>query len=214
MKKITIITSLLLLGFSNSLNAQFTQVETFSGFDKTDFTLYSSYPINEKNTLSMATLAFFQKFNEKENEEFDELGIQPTFFWNFNKQISLGPSLYYNSVAGLSQRLSAKLSLKASRLLVVVMPTLGHYQQTKRAYVETFAQIQFNTPVNEKLSIWLNGQFLTVWNDFKRHSRSFQQLRGGLSYKGHQIGVGVDFDQYGPKPVEKFSFGVYYRTIL
>ncbi|MER3373790.1 MAG: hypothetical protein RIM83_04050 [Allomuricauda sp.] len=214
MKKIVLFTSLLILGFAENSYAQFTQVELFSGFDKTDFTLYSSYPINPKNTLSIATLAFFQKFNKKANEDFDEVGVQPTFFWNINNNISVGSSLYYNSIAGYSGRLSAKFTLKRSRLLLVAIPTVGRYQQTKNIYAETYAQIQFNTPISDKISIWLNGQFLTVWDEFRKHSRSFQQLRVGVSFNGHQFGLGVDLDQYGPNPIERTSFGVYYRKTL
>ncbi|WP_020529762.1 hypothetical protein [Flexithrix dorotheae] len=216
MKKIIIITSFLTIGFANYLQAQFTQIELFSGFNKTDFTLYSSYPINEENTLSIATLAFFQKFNDKENENFDEAGVQPTLFWNINENIAIGPSLYYNSIAGYSQRLSAKFTLKNSRVLFVIIPTVAHAhsEQTDAGYAEGFAQFQFNSPINDKVSLWLNGQFLTVWDEFKTHSRSFQQLRTGISFKGHQIGIGLDFDQYGPNPIEKSSFGLYYRKTL
>ncbi|MBO0323515.1 hypothetical protein J0X14_14495 [Muricauda sp. CAU 1633] len=211
MKKILIITSLFTIGFANYLQAQFTQIELFSGLDKTDFTLYASYPINTKKTLSIATLAFFQKFNKKENEDFDEVGVQPTLFWNINKTISVGPSVYYNSISGYSGRLSAKFTLKSSRLLFVVIPTVGRYQQTKNAYAETFAQVQFNTPISDKISIGLNGQFLTVWDEFRTHSRSFQQVRAGVTFHGHQFGLGVDFDQYGPNPILISSFGMYYR---
>jgi hypothetical protein len=214
MKKIVIFTSLFILGFAQNSNAQFTQVELFSGFDKTDFTLYSSYPINEKNTLSIATLAFFQKFNKKANEAFDEAGIQPTLFWNINKHIAIGPSLYYNSFAGYSERLSAKLTLKNPRVLFVIIPTVAHSEQKDAGYAEVFAQFQFNSPINDKVSLWLNGQFLTVWDKFKTHSRSFQQLRAGVSFNGHQFGVGVDFDQYGPDPIGKSSLGLYYRKTL
>jgi len=214
MEKIIIITSFLTIGFANYLQAQFTQVELFSGFDKTDFTMYSIYPINEENTLSIATLAFFQKFNKKKNEDFDEVGVQPTLFWNINKNISIGSSLYYNSIVGYSERLSAKFTLKSSRLLLVFIPTVGHYQQTKNSYAEAFAQFQFNTPINDKAFLWLSGQFLTAWDEFKKHSRSFQQLRTGVSFNRHQFGFGLDFDQYGQKPIEKSSFGVYYRKTL
>lgn len=214
MKRIIIITSILTIGFANYLQAQFTQVELFSGFDKTDFTLYSSYSINEKNTLSIATLAFFQKFRDKENQVFDEAGVQPTLFWNLNKHIAIGPSLYYNSISGYSERLSAKFTLKHSRLLFVIIPTVAHSEQKDASYAEVFAQFQFNTPINNNVSLWINGQFLTVWDEFKTHSRSFQQLRTGVSFNGHQLGVGLDFDQYGQSPIEQTSFGVYYRNTL
>jgi len=214
MKTTVIISTLFILAFAKHSNAQFTQVELFSGLDKTDFTLYSSYPINEKNTLSIATLAFYQKFNKEANKGFDEAGVQPTLFWNINKSVAVGPSVYYNSFAGYSERLSAKLTLKNPRVLLVIIPTVAHSQQKNAGYGEVFAQFQFNTPLNDKISLWLNGQFLTVWNKFKIHSRSFQQIRSGVSYKGHQFGLGIDFDQYGPGPTEKSSFGLYYRKTL
>jgi len=214
MKKIIIIISFLIIGFANYLHAQFTQVELFSGFNKTDFTLYSSYAIDKSETFSINTLAFFQKFKDKENQNFDEIGVQPTLFWNINNHISLGPSLYYNSFSGYSERFSVKFSLKNSRVLFVVIPTVAHSEQTNDSYTEIFAQLQLNTPINDKISLWLNGQFLTVWDEFERHSRSFQQLRAGLSFKGHQFGAGVDFDQFGQKPIGKSSFGMYYRKTL
>jgi len=214
MKKIIIITSFLTIGFANYLQAQFTQLELFSGFDKTDFTLYSSYTINKSKTLSINTLAFFQKFRDEENQVFDEAGIQPTVFWNINENISIGPSLYYNSVSEYSERLSAKFTVKNSRVLFVVIPTVAHSEQNDASYAETFAQFQLNMPINKKVSLWLNGQFLTVWDKFKTHSRSFQQLRSGVSFNGHQFGIGLDFDQYGPSPIKKSSFGLYYRKTL
>ncbi len=213
MKKITIITFLLIIGFSHSFQAQFTQVELFSGFDKTDFTLYSSYAITKNQTLSLNTLAFFQKFT-KENQEFDEIGVQPTLFWNVNKRIAIGPSIYYNSFAGYSNRISAKFAVQNSRIVFVIIPTVAHSQKKNASYAEAFAQFQFHIPINDRVSLWLNGQFLTVWDEFKTHSRSFQQLRAGSSFNQHQFGIGADFDQYGQKPIEKSSFGVYYRKTL
>lgn len=216
MKKSILLASLIALCFANSLQAQFTQLELFSGFQKTDFTLYSSYPINKGNKLDIATLAFFQKFNEKANENFNELGVQPTLFWNASKRFALGPSLYYNSVAGYSKRFSAKYLLKNSRLLLVIIPSVGHAKGNKKEafYAETFAQFQYNSPINNKITLCVNGQFLTVWQAIKTHTRSFQQLRTGVSIKGHQIGLGIDLDQYGPTPIEKSSFGLYYRKSL
>ncbi|WP_121666185.1 hypothetical protein [Mesonia aquimarina] len=214
MKKIIIISSFLIIGFTSYLQAQFTQLELFSGFDKTDFTSYSSYFINKSKTLSVNTLAFFQKFENEETQGFDETGIQPTLFWSLNKHIAIGPSLYYNSFAGYSERLSAKFTLENSRIVLVIISTIAHSEQKDGSYAEVFAQFQYNLPINNNISLWLNGQFLTVWDKFKTHSRSFQQLRLGTSFNGHQLGIGLDFDQYGPNPIGKSSFGLYYRKIL
>ena len=213
MKKFIII-SFLTIGSVNYLQAQFAQVDLFSGFDKTDLTLFSSYSINRTSSFSLNTLAFFQKFKNEENQDFDEVGVQPTLFWNINKNIAIGPSIYYNSFAGYAERLSAKFILKNSQVLVVIISTVAHAEQTNASYAEVFAQFQFNKPLSDQVDLWLNGQFLTIWDEFKTHSRSYQQLRFGVSCNGHQYGVGLDFDQYGPNPIEKSSFGVYYRKTL
>jgi len=213
MKRITLISSLLIIGFLNPLQAQFTQVELFSGFDKTDFTVFSSYSITKSQTLSLNTLAFFQKFKQ-ENEAFDEVGVQPTLFWNITKNIAIGPSIYYNSFAGFSERLSAKYAFKNSRLLLVLIPTVAYSEQINTSYVEAFLQIQYNKPINDHISIWLNGQYLTIWDQFKTHSRSYQQWRAGVSFDDVQVGFGLDMDQYGLKPINKTSFGLYYRLTI
>lgn len=211
MKKIRIISVAFIIGFVGTIKAQFIQLELFSGFEKTDFTLFSNYSINDNNTLSIAALAFFQKFREKENQIFDEVGVQPTLFWNINKTIALGPSLYYNSFGGFSERLSGKFTMKNSSALLVVIPTIAYSEKKDAGLGEIFTQFQIQKPLNKKVSLWLNVQFLTVWDKFKSHSRSFQQLRLGASYKGHQIGLGLDFDQYGPEPITQSNFGLFYR---
>jgi len=213
MKTITIIISLVVIGFLHPVQAQFTQVELFLGYDKTDFTLFSNYHINKSKTLSLNTLAFFQKF-KKENQEFDEVGLQPTMFWNITKNIALGTSIYYNSFAGYAERLSVRYTFKGSRLVFVLIPTVAYSEQTDASYAETFVQIQYNEPLNDNLSFLLNGQLLTIWDELKTHSRSYQQFRIGVSFYNHQAGVGLDIDQYGLKPIEKTSFGFYYRIII
>ena len=213
MKRITIISALFIIGFLNPLHGQFTQVELFSGFDKTDFTVFSSYSITKSQTLRLNTLAFFQKFKQ-ENEELDEVGIQPTLFWNITKNIAIGPSIYYNSFAGFSERLSLKYVCKNSRLLLVLMPTVAFSEQINTSYAEVFLQIQYNKPLNDHISLWLSGQFLTIWDAFKTHSRSYQQWRVGVSFNDVQVGIGLDMDQYGLKPINKTSFGLYYRLTI
>lgn len=201
----------LIIGYVSALQAQNTQLELFSGFEKIDFTFFSNYSINDSNTLSIATLAFFQKFGKKDYQIFDEVGVQPTLFWNLNETFTIGPSLYYNSFGGFSERISAKLMFKNSIALLVVIPTAAYSEKKDASLGEVFAQFQLQTPLGVKVSLWLNGQFLSVWDKFKSHSRSFQQLRIGLSYKDHRFGLGLDLDQYGPEPITQSNTGLFYR---
>lgn len=214
MKNTSLTIVLLTFGIAINLHGQFTQVEFFKSLDKSTFNLYSSHNINEAKSLSLATLGFFENYKSNENRDFNEVGIQPTLFWNFSENFSIGPSIYYNSIAGFSQRISAKYVSKNERLLIVLIPTIGHSQQEGNIYAEAFAQFQLNVPIKESISFWVNGQFLNVWNAFKTHSRSFQQLRTGISFKRHQFGVGLDLERYGPQAVSTNAIGLYYRRIF
>ena len=98
---------------------QIKQLELASGISKTDLTSFSINPLNKKQTVSLSTLAFFQKFHSKEDYPFDEVGVQTTSFWNFSKWASIGPSLYFNSVAGFSERISLQLTSKTKKFKII-----------------------------------------------------------------------------------------------
>src|SRR4030095_4979034 len=102
-KNSALLFSFTLLIFSKSITAQVTQLELTMGFYKSDFSSFTLKSLDEKNKFSISTLAFFQKFYRKEDFPFDESGVQTSVYWNFTKNLSFGPSLYYNSVSGLSE---------------------------------------------------------------------------------------------------------------
>ncbi|TYP74417.1 hypothetical protein BD809_104237 [Aquimarina intermedia] len=200
-----------LLIFSQKAIAQITQLELASGIAKTDFTYFSIRPIDDNKIFSISTLAFFQKYHEKENIIFDELGVQTTAFWNFSKHISIGPSLYHNSVAGFSERISLLFSTKAKRFSFTTIPSIAHLELTNFINGELFVQLQYMQPLKKQWSLLFSAQILTHWDKFSTHARSFQQVRTGLSYKTTQFGLAADFDQYGKTPIKKISVGLFVK---
>lgn len=212
MKNTALLLFLLTYGITINLHGQFTQVELFNSLDKTTFNLLSSQNINEAKSVNLTTLGFFEKYRSNENRDFNEVGIQPTLFWNFSENFSIGPSIYYNSIAGLSQRISGKYVFKNEILFIVLNPTIGRYQEEKQIYAETFAQFQLNIPIKEPISFGVNGQFLNVWDAFRTHSRSYRQLRIGISIKKHQFGLGLNIDCYGTLESRTDAIGIYYRS--
>lgn len=214
MKKTNAILILFLLIFSQKMYTQITQLEFASGIEKTDFTSFSIRPIDDKKIFSIATLAFFQKYHKKENEIFNELGVQTTALWNFSKSLAIGPSLYYNSVAGFSERISVFFSTKTKRFSIAAIPSIAHMELTNFINGELFLQMQFLQPLKNEWNAVLSALILTHWDKFSTHARSFQQVRTGLSYKSTQFGLAVDFDQYGETPITKTSIGLFVRKIF
>lgn len=202
------------MAFIYSTNAQITQLELASGPKKTDFTSFSLRPLNPKAQFSIGTLAFFQKFHQSENSIFDEVGVHSTVYWNINEVISIGPGLYYNSIAEFSERLSMLLTIRSTHFVLAATPTIAYSEKTGYVNGEMFLQMQFTQALKGDWKLLLSAQMLTYWDKFSYHARSFQQIRAGFDKNATQFGLAIDFDQYGTAPVTRTSVGVFVRKIF
>jgi len=197
-----------------SATAQVTQLELTAGFNKSDFNSFSIKPLDEKNKFSVSTLAFFQKFYHNEDVPYDETGVQASGYWNFSTNARLGPSLYYNSVAGFSEKLSFLFLKGGKHLVVVAIPSVFHTEKDNVVNGDVFIQMQYSRVIKNDWSVLTYTQLLTTWKKFSEHARSFQQLRAGVAYKNNQFGVSIDFDEYGPKLITKTTFGIFVRKVM
>jgi len=212
-KRNTLLT-LIFIAIAHGGMAQITQLELASGLKKTDFTSFSLRPLTADGSFSVGTLAFFQKYHQQESTMFDEAGVHTTVYWNISKAISIGPGLYYNSVAGFSQRLSLLYTFQSPHFVFTAIPTIAHVEQTRLMNGEVFLQMQLTLPVKEDWKLLFSAQMLTNWEKFSNHTRSFQQLRIGVDKQATQFGLAIDFDQYGGSPVTRTSPGVFVRKIF
>ena len=200
--------------FSKSITAQVTELELTTGFYKSDFSSLTIKSLDDKNKFSVSTLAFFQKFYRKEDFLFDETGVQTSVYWNFTKNLSAGPSLYYNSVSGFSEKLSFRIFKGDSRLAFIAIPAIFHTENDGSINGGLFFQLQCMKPIKREWHFLVNTQVLTEWNRFSTHSRSFQQLRIGVAYKNNQFGAAADLDAYGHTPIWKRSIGIFVRKVF
>jgi hypothetical protein len=194
--------------------AQVTQLELTMGFNKSDFNSLTHKSLDDKKKFSISTLAFFQKSYRKEDFVFDETGVQTSVYWNFTKNLSIGPSLYYNSVSGFSEKLSFPIFIGGSHLVSVAIPSIFHTENDGNINGGLFFQLQYMKPIKREWNFLMNTQILTEWNRFSNHSRSFQQLRIGVAYKNNQFGAAADLDAYGHPQIWKKSIGIFVRKVF
>ncbi len=214
MKNIYIITSALLIAFSNQSFSQITQVEYTPSNIKTDFSYFTIQPITKKNTLSLSTIAFFQKFYTQENIPFDELGDQTTGYWNINKSVSIGPTLYFNSVAGFSEKITLLIIKKSEKLTFIINPSIAYSNTISNLTAELFIQMQFMQPLKKDWYFLTYANLFTNWGGINKHLRSYQYLRIGLSKKNNQFGFSFNSDVYGIAPISKISAGFFFRKVI
>tara|TARA_R110002124_G_scaffold287282_2_gene472234 strand:- start:251 stop:910 length:660 start_codon:yes stop_codon:yes gene_type:complete len=214
MKKIHIITITLLVGFSNQALSQITQIEYTPSNTKTDFSYFSIQPVAKNNTLSLSTIAFFQKFYKKKEIAFEEVGVQTTGYWNFSESVSIGPTLYFNSVVGFSEKVTLIIIKKTGKLTFVINPSMAYLNSKKTFTAELFMQMQFMQPLKKDWSFLAYTNLFTNWGGINEHLRSYQYLRIGLSKKNNQFGFSFNSDVYGIAPILKMSAGVFFRKII
>ena len=210
-KKSALLFSFTLFIFSTSITAQGTQLELTTGFYKSDFNLFTIKSLDDKNRFSISTLAFFQKFYRKEDFIFDGTGVQTSVYWNFTKNLSVGPALYYNSVSGFSEKLSFLIFTGGSHLVFVAIPAIFHTENGGNINGGLFFQLQYMNRIKGEWNFGVNTQILTEWNRFSTHSRSFLQVRIGVAYKNNQFGAAADLDAYGHTQIWKKSIGIFVR---
>ncbi len=196
------------------LNAQITQMEFISGLHSTRFSSFTIKPLNNSGSLSIASQAFFQKYHKEEDVPFDELGVQATVYWNFSKNVAIGPTLYHNSAAGFTERISVLIHNTKPGFSIVAIPAIIHNEKTKDINGEIFMQLQLTIPLKNNWQVLTYGQFISIWDKFNTHARSFQQIRIGLSHIGNQFGLATDFDQYGDQPTSKCTVGLFLRKVI
>ena len=140
--------------------------------------------------------------------------MQTSVYWNFTKNLSVGPSLYYNSVSGFSEKLSFPIFIGGGHLVSVAIPSIFHTENDGNINGGLFFQLQYRKPIKREWNFLMNTQILTEWNRFSNHSRSFQQLRIGVAYKNNQFGVAADLDAYGHTLIWKNSIGIFVRKVF
>ena len=195
-------------------HAQVSQLELATGSHKTDFTSFSFRPLTSEGRFTLATLAFFQKFHRQEEIIFDEAGVQSTLYWNINQRLSIGPGLYYNSETGFSERLSLLYKIQLQNFVLSAIPTIVHSEKTGFINGELFLQMQWTPSLSDDLKLLFSAQMLTHWDQFSRHTRSFQQIRAGFARQTIQYGLAIDFDQFDDAPITITSLGVFLRKIF
>jgi len=213
-KKSALLFSFTLFVFSKSSTAQVTQLELTTGFYKSDFSSFTIKSLDDKNKFSISTLAFFQKFYREQDFLFDETGVQTSVYWNLTKSLNVGPSLYYNSVSGFSEKLSFLILIRGNHLLFAANPTIFHTEKDDRINGGLFFQLQYMKHIKREWNFWVNTQMLTEWSRFSTHSRSFQQVRIGVAHKNNQFGAAADLDAYGDPQIWKKSMGIFVRKVF
>lgn len=219
MKKIILFLFLLFKALASF--SQLNQVEASSGFHKSGISHFSILPASDKLGLSINTLAFFQKYHRQQDVYLDEAGFKFMLLKKITPTLSIGPELYYNSFAGMMEKLIINYAKMGQNYHVIIVPSVGYSNKETAVISELYFDLQYKKPLGPSWQLLAYVQSLNNWIKLQSveitqtHNRSFQKIRVGLSKdaKG-EFGLALDFDQYGPDPIYTFTPGIFLRKVI
>lgn len=200
---------LLLFITTSVVQAQQLQSTLVAGPHKTNFQTFWIQPLDAAGNFTMTNLAFFQRYHEAEDQPFDELGVQGVVFWNFSKNLSVGPGLYYNDPKGFMPKGVLQTFHQWGAFRLITNPAI-YYHEDGFWGGELFVQATVTKAVNSSISLFAQLNGLTTWDQFEDHGRSFIQLRVGPRFKkGLHLGLAYDRDWYSPRKLTQQSLGFF-----
>lgn len=200
---------------------QLNQIEAVSGFHKSGLSHFSSLPAGLHSGINLQTLAFFQKYHRQQDYFLDEAGLQLSVLKQVTPFLAVGPAFYYNSFAGMMEKLTVSYLKMGANYQLLLAPALGYSNKEKSLFSELYFQIQYRQQLSKRWHLITDLKGLTNWIKVKSdirmqsHNRSFQYIRLGLSENDNwQFGMAMEFDQYGPDPIEKATPGIFLRKVF
>ena len=127
-----------------------------------------------------------------------------------NIKLTGGAELHYK--LGLVPQLGLQY-FKANRTwLVLVNPSINMQPSKSTA---TIGIVEYKPALSQKTQLYTRAQVLYIQSlEDGKHARSAFMLRAGITKGKFTVGLGVNFDYYGPMKMEKDNVGLFTRLAL
>jgi hypothetical protein len=141
-----------------------------------------------------------------------EIVLNNSITYALGKGFSAASGLQWHYKLGFVPTVGFQFLKASPDYLIVIFPT---YNFRPGPALETVALAEFKPKLSDKIRLYTRLQGLIV-QDLKNdvHARSGISLRAGLTFDKFTIGLGSNFDAYGPKKLEKSNHGLFFQMRL
>ena len=102
---------------------------------------------------------------------------------------------------------------KANRTWLFLLNPSFNFQPSRS--LSTIGIVEFKPAISKAISFYSRTQVLYIQNLSESvHARSVLMLRAGLSFSKFTVGLGTNFDYYGPNKMRKDNVGLFTRLNL
>lgn len=142
------------------------------------------------------------------NEFFTQSLLNFKLFHGF----SIAAGFTLNQKTGFRKVVGFQYLFANKKWLFIAMPTLDLKDNHN---IETFSLLEFKPKLTDKIGLYTRLQGLYILDPKEHmHQRSYMNFRLGLAIKNYQLGVGSDFNWYGPTKINTNNTGIFARIQL
>ncbi|MBO0931970.1 hypothetical protein [Fibrella aquatilis] len=128
------------------------------------------------------------------------------------KGLSIAPGVVTNYITGFRPTLGLNYVITQPSWSAVLLPRIDLRDERN---VELFALVDYKPQLSERLSGYVRLQgLLNAATHPANHSRSYVFGRLGIGRKPYTIGLGLNYDNYGPERRQYVSYGLFARVDL
>jgi hypothetical protein len=141
-----------------------------------------------------------------------EMVINNSITYALGKSFAASSGLQWHYKLGFVPTVGMQFLKASPDYLIVIFPT---YNFKPGPAFETVALAEYKPKLSDKLRLYTRLQGLLV-RDLEKgtHARSGTSLRAGVTFDKFTIGLGSNFDAYGPLKFEKSNHGLFFQMRL
>jgi hypothetical protein len=132
----------------------------------------------------------------------DDVAMQSLLTFAAAGSFRITAGAFYGSIPGVSPTVGMQYLGQTKQWFILVSPRVN--VEADPSY-SVFSVLRYTRGM-----VYLSMQGLNTF-DSDRHIKSYQWLRLGIDLRGTQLGLGMNFDEAGPKPRVESSLGAFVR---
>ena len=185
--------------------------EVMFGNNRTNFLMFLNRPVDAKGRFHFFNVTVGAADYQNTPSE-TEIVLNNSIAYALGKGFSAASGLQWHYKLGFVPTLGFQFLKASPDYLIVVFPTLNF----KPGYAfETVALAEYKPKLSDKLRLYTRLQGLLVRDiEVGTHARSGTSLRAGLTFDKFTVGLGSNFDAYGPMKFEKSNHGLFFQMRL
>jgi hypothetical protein len=140
----------------------------------------------------------------------DEIMSQVYLTYEVTPWLSAGAGTFYATGPGFSPSFSMQFRKKTRSLTVVAVPRVD---VRKAGSVELMTFVEYTPRITDSVSFYSRFQAMSNYTS-RRHNRSYQAIRIGVSIGKVRTGLALNVDEYGREAKTMHNAGVFFITLI